>query len=81
MILILEIILTIVAWKRGWKWLSLLPIGIGLLIGFLIGMGMANSSGSEISTVGLILDLIIVAILAVMCIVKKNPKESENKLN
>jgi len=34
---ILQIILSIVAWNRGWKWLALIPILVALPLGFLIG--------------------------------------------
>ncbi len=44
---IIEIALVIAAWKRGWGSLALLPFGITLAAGFLIGMAMGASGASE----------------------------------
>jgi len=38
MIIIIEIILTIVAWTRGWKAQALIPMGSVFAIGFFIGL-------------------------------------------
>lgn len=86
--IILEIILTIVAWFRGWKWKSLIPLGSLLAMGFVIGYiyGIFGYTGDSLIEsqpwLGL-LDLIGVLILATMCIVTpkklKNNKENETK--
>jgi len=71
MLLILEIILTIVSWKKGWRGWALLPLGTVLFIGFMVG-AMAGAAGySEVQvrqlTVGLLpLELISIGVLAWM---------------
>jgi Na+/phosphate symporter len=75
MLLIVEIILTIVAWRRGWMWYSLIPVGIGVTLGFLIGVSAA-SSGSTIDAASpgfIIIDLIICVALGIMAGVGKVP--------
>ncbi len=70
-LLVLVVFLTIVAWRHGWKWKALLPVGICVGIGFLIGLGVGSSSGS-VSDMGwvVILDIIAIIVLIVMCIKK-----------
>jgi len=38
MILLGQIILTVVAWNNGWRWLALIPMASAFIIGFIIGM-------------------------------------------
>ena len=38
MLLFLEIILTIVAWNRGWKALALIPAAVIFVMGLMIGV-------------------------------------------
>jgi uncharacterized membrane protein YfcA len=71
MCMILEIILTIVAWRKGWRWLALLPMGVGGGIGALIGLGIGLSGASQSQLqsampVFLIFDIIAVVVLIVM---------------
>lgn len=76
--LILQIILTIIAWRNGWKWKSLLPVGILFCVAFLIGY-FVGVSGGDLSQIGsiYILDIISVIILLVMVIF--HPKEKLEK--
>ena len=69
MLIILEIILTIVAWKRGWKALSLLPIGIAFGVGLLAGL--TGNVTPEFMQVAMFLDGIAIISLIVMSIVGK----------
>jgi len=46
MLFILEIVLTIVAWKRGWKGWALVPIAFAVVIGFVIGAVIRAQGGS-----------------------------------
>jgi len=39
MLLIVEIILTVKAWKNGWKGLALLPLGAAFGLGLVMGVG------------------------------------------
>lgn len=68
MLLILEIILTVAAWRRGWKAWALTPIAIGLSIGFMLGFVIGASGGSMdgVVAVGLLLDLTVVGTLVAM---------------
>jgi len=65
MLLVLEIILTIEAWRRGWKGWALLPLGVGFGVGFLIGLMMGAAGASEDSIFGicLVLDLVCIGVL------------------
>lgn len=74
--LIVEIILTVLAWRRGWKWLALLPVGIALLIGFAIGFGIGLSGGdaSSISGGTVVIDVLAIVALVIMLIYKREEK-------
>jgi len=74
--LIVEIILTIAAWGRGWKWLSLLPLGIAFGIGLIYG-----ASGGNVEDMGAIVLVDVAAIIAliVMTIVRKPGTEPKVK--
>lgn len=68
MLLILQIILTIIAWRNGWKWKSLLPVGILLLVSLIVGF-MIGASGDNIDSVQnhiLVLDITSIFILLIM---------------
>lgn len=71
MCLILEIVLTIVAWKKGWRWLALLPVCICLVFGLLFGLmlaasGMSQSQLKDMMPVIMIGDVIAIIVLIVM---------------
>lgn len=67
--LIIEIILTVFAWRKGWKWTSLIPIGTAFLIGLMFGL----SGGVDTSTPGVIF-IDILAIIALILMVVYPPK-------
>jgi len=71
--ILFEIGLTIWVWNRGWKWLSLLPMGIVLMIAFFIGIAVGSSGGSinDVSWVTSILDVLAIIVLIIMGIVGK----------
>lgn len=46
MLLIIEIFLTVAAWRNGWRALALLPLGVTVLFGFLLGAAVQASGGS-----------------------------------
>jgi uncharacterized membrane protein YfcA len=76
MILIIEIILTIIAWRRGWKWRSLLPLMVGFVIAFILGSVLGLMFGGIppiINIVGFLIDLVIIIFLVVM--IAEAPKE------
>jgi len=68
MLLAAEIFLTITAWRRGWKAYALLPGGLTLLLGFLIGLSIGASGGSADSIPGatILLDIACVISLIIM---------------
>jgi len=68
MLLILEIILTIRAWRKGWKGLALIPGAIAVGIGMAIGASSGPSGpdmGSLVVT-SLVIDGTCIAVLAAM---------------
>ena len=74
--LIVEIVLTIIAWNRGWRWYALLPCGVVVVIGFLIGIGIGVSGGSTDNLGAAIpLEIIAILILLFMCFRKKEVKK------
>lgn len=76
---LLELILTIVAWIRGWKWRALIPVGSVLVVGFLVGFG-AGMAGGNVDLSGFVfLDIAAIIALIVMSIVKPKSKEKEIK--
>lgn len=77
MLLILEIILTIFAWRKGWKWLALLPVGIGFTLGLIIGFatGVTGGNVNDIKPLAFVLDIIVFIVLIIMNV--KGPKTTE----
>ena len=82
---IIEIVLTIFAWRNGWRWLALIPVGAAVVIGFFIGINV-GLTGGEISPAVMIIDVFAIIALIVMLIKKgkyvevksiehKNPNE------
>jgi hypothetical protein len=82
MLLIVEIALTVFAWRNGWKWLALMPIGIALLLGLMIGFTIGTNGGNAADARGiaLVLDVLAIIALAVMCGIKGN-KTSKIEVN
>ena len=77
--LIIEIILTIFAWRNGWKWLSLIPMGISFLIGLSVGIGIGVSGGSVNTPVPILSIVDLGAIIALIVMVCKKPKSQANE--
>jgi len=71
MLLIIEIALVVAAWKRGWKGLALVPIVAGFALAFMLGGAVGASGGSEDAAfaLGLLVDVGIIATLAIMAVV------------
>ena len=40
---IIEIVLTIIAWRKGWKWISIFPMTTAVIIGTIIGFNNPDS--------------------------------------
>ncbi len=77
--LIAEIILTIIAWNRGWRWYSLLPVGIAVAIGLLIGFVIGLDGGSPEDAEWVItFDILAILVLLYMCFTKREFPKTEN---
>lgn len=65
MITVLEIILTISAWKRGWRWRALLPLALGCAAAFLVGAAVGAGMGSvdDVLPIAVLLELGVVGSL------------------
>jgi uncharacterized membrane protein YfcA len=79
LLLIAEIVLTIIAWQKGWRWIALIPMGVVLIIGFIIG-GAIGASGGTVSDIpaGTIL-LDITAVIALIVLISVKPKSKKIK--
>lgn len=69
MVLLIEIILTVKAWKNGWKGWALWPLAIVLTLGFMLGMYWTNTGREAfpgLYMLGLFLDVTAITVLAVM---------------
>jgi len=66
--IILEILLTIAAYRRGWKRYALLPGALALLTGFVVGLAIVAGGGSAATdTSGAVfIDLFCIVALIVM---------------
>lgn len=61
MILIAQVLLTVQAWRKGWKGWALLPMGVALLLGLLLGS--VTDDVERLVVPGLIGDLLSLAAL------------------
>lgn len=79
MLLIAEILLTIAVWRAGWRGWALLPVGMLLVLGFVIGAAIGAAGGTQQDTVipGLMLDFMAIVALIVMRV--KSPRRLERK--
>jgi hypothetical protein len=68
MFLIIEVILVVKAWRRGWRAWALVPPATAVFVGFLIGMAIATSGGTvdPLSPVFLFGDIACICVLCVM---------------
>ncbi len=79
MLLFIEIALTTAAWKRGWKGWALLPLVIGMGIGFMSGLFMVSDESAL--AFGFMLDLMCIGALIGMVVAKKKAATSEPSMN
>ena len=80
MFLIIEIILTVTAWRKGWRGWALLPMGIVLGIAFVIGVAIEASGGSVENVFGVALMLDISGIVALIIMTAKAPGRNNQTL-
>lgn len=72
---IIEIILTVFAWKKGWNWYSIIPMIVAFVIGFGIG-----AAGIDPST-AIVVDVLAIVVLGIMCYKAPNEVNNDNKDN
>ena len=72
--LIIEFILTIFAWRNGWRWKALWPVGIALLIGICVGFGIGAAGGSLNGPMPSLAFVDFCAIIALIVLVVRKPK-------
>jgi hypothetical protein len=73
MLLIIEVMLTVAVWRKGWKGWGLLPIGIVMLTGF--AAGLAGMDTGDFLVPGLFLEGLAIAALCIM--LKRAPKNAK----
>jgi uncharacterized membrane protein YfcA len=78
-ILIIEIILTVNVWRKGWKWKALIPIASFFTLGFLIGVTVTLAGGQVNVLVLLPIDLLCIFVLIVMSNKSPQKKQSPKK--
>ncbi len=82
---LIEVILTVVAWKRGWRWLALLPFVVCLAAGIIWGLVLVanghTSMPSNITPVAVIPDVFAIVALIVMIVKKRVPPNTPNQPN
>jgi len=76
MLLIAEIVLTVLVWQKGWKWLSLIPVISALLIGLMFGI----VGGSLIVSPWIIL-IDVLAVIALIVMLNITPKKNNELKN
>jgi predicted exporter len=69
--LIIEILLTIFAWRKGWRWFSLIPVATAFSIGLMFGF-----SQIEPGVNGIFIDILAMIALILMIIY---PKKEQKK--
>jgi hypothetical protein len=75
LLLIIEILLTIAVWRKGWKGWALLPVGISLALGFVLGLCIGASGGRPEEWIGLGLIIDVIAIVALIIMQTQDPKK------
>jgi len=66
--MLIELVLTIFAWRKGWGPVALLPLAIGVTIGVLFS-SLSNSLGPAVMA-----DVLIYAALITMIVVGRKPQ-------
>jgi len=74
--IIIQIVLCIIAWNRGWKGRALIPLGIGIAFALIVGIA-TGASGGNANDLGwlVIFDVIVDIILLIMCFIPPKTKD------
>lgn len=78
MLIIVEIILTVWAWRKGWGWWSLIPPGVAIAVMVFIEVGIIIGGGSVESArgIGIVFDFLAIIALAAMIAMKSEPEKN-----
>jgi len=68
MLLVLEVLLTVSAWRKGWGPMALLPIAIGVPVGVLIAVATQSMASA------IVVDLAITGVLIAMSNKARKPQ-------
>ncbi len=76
---IFEIILTVIAWRRGWGARALIPVSVAAAGGFLIGIGAAASGGTIEQVMGpaILLELFCFVALVYLAVTRRQSPVAE----
>ena len=80
MLMFLEIILTISAWKKGWRWKALIPVAIALGFAFFSGVIIASSGGTVVNQ-GAFVVVDIMLVITQTILTAKAPRRVTEKLH
>jgi len=72
LLLLAEIVLTVLVWRKGWKWLSLIPIASALCIGFCIGFSNPETALENPGSYAWIDVLSVIALVLMLIFPPKN---------
>lgn len=70
--LLIEILLTVFVWRKGWNWFSLIPVGAAFLIGAIVGL---TGGVQAASNPGIIL-IDVMAVIALIIMLVYPPKKT-----
>ena len=74
--MIIQILLTIWAWNKGWAWKALIPLACAFGIGLMIG-GVYASTNTPVPPGVIMIDVLADIALILMIIFKPTPKAIE----
>lgn len=74
---ILQIVLTIAAFFRGWKWKALIPLVVGFTLGFIVPTLSGGQEPSWFQSFVTVYNIVVIIALVVMIIKPINVKKSK----
>lgn len=77
--MIIEIVLTVVAWNKGWKWWALVPLGLAVSIAFSVGfvVGLFGGSAGPVMPFFMLLDIgCLLALIILIVLPPEREKEA-----
>ncbi len=74
---ILQIVLTVVAWIRGWQWKALLPLAAGFASNFIVPTFFGGLDENTFGVVALLINLAIIGALVYMIVKPLKLKKSK----